>query len=631
MTAGVAPRTGRLPTLAKYDVLEELGHGGMATVYRAKDKRLGRDVAIKVIHPHLRDSREVAHRFHVEAQAVAKLRHVNIVEVYDVSSEGETEQYLVVELLRGRTLRKLLQAHGALPPEVAAAIGVELLGALAHAHASGVIHRDIKPENVIIEHRPPPEAALQQTSINGGAPSREVPSTEQPGDRVLVKLTDFGIAKLLDAQGMTSTGQVLGSPAHMAPEQIEGGDVDGRADVFGLGVLLYECMVGHLPFEGNNPAQVLRRVLDGIYPSAEHEQPTVGKAWSLILDRALARRAEDRFASAPAMRDALLDELKRLDVTTPRAELEAWADDPDGYAARHQKRMIACLCERAAQARRRGDAISAAADYNRALAYAPHDPALLRIVGSMHRAEQRRRLLARVAPLCAGALGMGAVAFVVTRALHSHERHDPPPPASASASASAAPSALPPLASASASARPPASVSAPILPTNVVKTQPAQTKPQTRTITFTEVHPSGGGGGVFVSVDNEIAKKIGRGSTVEVDTKPHTLVFSCPEDPTDHTPLCDPVTRAVAAGDGDSTMTVRLNLKPALLFIDGDGSRSYRIEEFPGLPPLRVGAVNSIPLTDNASVPVHVFEVETGQEQPVNLFSGKRRNVTFAP
>src|ERR1700733_7248282 len=188
MTAvsGQTPRTGRFPRLTKYDVLEELGHGGMATVYRAHDKRLGRDVAVKVIHPHLRDSGEVARRFAIEAQAVAKLRHPNIVEVYDVSAEGEDEQYLVVELLRGLTLRKILQVHGALPPEVAAAIGVELLGALAHAHAHGVVHRDIKPENVIIEHRiAAPPFALEPGSV-------QLAQAEQPGDRVVVKLTDFG-------------------------------------------------------------------------------------------------------------------------------------------------------------------------------------------------------------------------------------------------------------------------------------------------------------------------------------------------------------------------------------------------------------------------------------------------------
>ena len=153
-----------------------------------------------------------------------------------------------------------------MPPEIAAAFALELLAALAHANAAGVVHRDIKPENVLIEHRPAPSVPAERTTP---APS---------GDRVVVKLTDFGIAKLLDAQGVTSTGQVLGSPAHMAPEQIEGGEVDARADVFGMGVLLYECMVGHLPFEGNNPAQVLRRVLDGHYPEAQAERPVVGPA-----------------------------------------------------------------------------------------------------------------------------------------------------------------------------------------------------------------------------------------------------------------------------------------------------------------------------------------------------------------
>src|ERR1700722_14438111 len=146
-------RGSRFPTLEKYDVIEELGHGGMATVYRAKDLRLGRDVPVKGIHPHLRESAQAGWRVSIEGRAVAKLRHTNIVEVYDVSAATDAEQYLVVELLRGVTLRKLLELHGALPAEVAAATAVQLVGALAHAHEAGVVHRDIKPENVIIEHR----------------------------------------------------------------------------------------------------------------------------------------------------------------------------------------------------------------------------------------------------------------------------------------------------------------------------------------------------------------------------------------------------------------------------------------------------------------------------------------------
>src|ERR1700733_13029414 len=123
--SGASSLRGRTPSLAKYEVREEIGHGGMATVYRARDPRLDREVAAKVIHPHLRDSVEAKQRFYVEAKAVAKLRHPNIVEVFDVSSEGEAEQYLVVELVRGSTLRKVLQERGVVPPEVVAALRVD--------------------------------------------------------------------------------------------------------------------------------------------------------------------------------------------------------------------------------------------------------------------------------------------------------------------------------------------------------------------------------------------------------------------------------------------------------------------------------------------------------------------------
>ncbi len=240
---------GMVPQLAKYELLEELGHGGMATVYRARDRRLGREVAVKVIHPHLRDSREVVSRFHAEAKAVAMLRHPNIVDVYDVSEPDETHQYLVVGLVRGTTLRKLLQERGAMPPEIAAAVALELLAALAHANANGVVHRDVKPENVLVERRP--------LALAGKHAATDERAHEPDGPRVAVKLTDFGIAKLLDAQGVTSTGQVLGSPAHMAPEQIEGGEVDARADVFGVGVVLYRRVHGRAPAPSR--ARILRR------------------------------------------------------------------------------------------------------------------------------------------------------------------------------------------------------------------------------------------------------------------------------------------------------------------------------------------------------------------------------------
>ena len=139
-----------VPTLDKYEIVEEIGSGGMATVYRARDVRLGRDVAVKVIHKHLRENAEVARRFVAEARAAAKLKHPGIVEVYDVSSEDDAERFLVVELLRGRTLRGILEEHRAMPAEIGASIVAFLCEALEHAHECGIVHRDVKPENVLV-------------------------------------------------------------------------------------------------------------------------------------------------------------------------------------------------------------------------------------------------------------------------------------------------------------------------------------------------------------------------------------------------------------------------------------------------------------------------------------------------
>jgi serine/threonine-protein kinase len=611
-----APRAARFPSLAKYEVLEELGHGGMATVYRAHDKRLGRDVAVKVIHPHLRDSGEIARRFSIEAQAVAKLRHPNIVEVYDVSAEGEDEQYLVVELLQGCTLRKILQLHGALPPEVAGAIGVELLGALAHAHSHGVVHRDIKPENVMIEHRPPP--VHPPSPIECGAPQ---PSpAEQPGDRVVVKLTDFGIAKLLDAQGMTSTGQVLGSPAHMAPEQIEGEDVDARADIFGLGVLLYECMVGHLPFEGNNPAQVLRRVLDGDYPSAERERPPVGKSWSQILDKALARTPDERYSDANEMRQVLLTELRRLDVVSPRAELEAYCDAPDPFTEQHGKRMIALLCARALAARKRGHAMVAAADYNRALAYSPHDPALLRIVSSLHGADVRRRLFSRVAPLAAGGVVLGALAFGASRELRSTSvdprrivQKEPvaptPPPASPPPTTGATPETAVPTARANRSPAP-----------ALQNAKPPSPKVVSREIKFSEVFPVKI---VRVAVDGREARtQLSKDETLTIDPKAHVLTFSCQDD------YCEPSRVPIESGDlSPAPLSVHLSLKKATLIVNGNSNNHYALADDPSVK-LPVG--QNVISMDTPFRLVSVLELESGARQSAKLVAGKAQEVSFS-
>ena len=633
-----AGRSGRVPTLAKYDVLDELGHGGMATVYRAHDRRLGRDVAVKVLHPHLRESREIAHRFSAEAKAVAKLRHPNIVEVFDVSSEEDDEQYLVVELIRGQTLRKMLQKHGALPPEIAAAIAVEILAALAHAHASGVVHRDVKPENVLVEHRSggetPIPASIAPSPSSTPPQSRRTPDSNR-GERVAVKLTDFGIAKLLDAQGVTSTGQVLGSPAHMAPEQIEGGDVDGRADVFGMGVLLYECMVGHLPFEGNNPAQVLRRVLDGIYPSAERERPVVGRVWSQLLDKALARKPEGRFADAPAMREAILAELERLGIGAPRPELEAWFDDPEGWSSEHEKRLIARLCDLGSGARKRGDALAAASDYNRALAYAPNDPQLLKIVASMHRAEARMRMVRRIGPLVAGALVLGSGAYFVTRAIKPEPRTDDPPVTEPSAQASAAPSATPSSSVATAGSGAP-HADAGVVTTNVngaVRVPPTAAtttvaspngngngKSARRTVTIARLAPQFG---VHMKIDDAPAPDPSVGMAFTVDEKAHVLAFTCEKD------MCEPRTQKIEPGDKDETIAVELRILDAKILIEGDPTHSYGIVEMPSFV-LGSGVATPIQMsTGQRTVTVFDRTDPAAPNKKVQLRAGQQEVVPF--
>jgi serine/threonine-protein kinase len=412
------------PRLEKYELLEELGHGGMATVYRARDRRLGREVALKVIHRHLRDQQEVGERFAREAKAVAKLRHPSIVEVYDVSEPSESERYLVVELVRGITLRKLLKEHAPLPPELVLGIGLRLAEALEHAHSLGVVHRDVKPENVLLalplRLRGASVAPEPSSGSNPSSPSLSSSAGLSPRESIEVKLTDFGIAKVLDVQGVTSTGEVLGSPAHMAPEQIEGQSVGPKADLFSLGVLLYEALVGNLPFQGNNPAQVLRRVLEGQFVPTERARPEVGSLIGRVVDRALAHDPERRFEHAGALSDAIREELDRVHFPEPLGELAAYLDDPAAYEAAYPSKILPHLLEAAAGARRDGRIPLAASLYNRALSLRPGDPAIVRAVARLTRLGKLRR---RVVPVTVTCVILAAGAVLGYRAVKTHAGH----------------------------------------------------------------------------------------------------------------------------------------------------------------------------------------------------------------
>ena len=222
----------------KYEIQSEVGHGGMAVVYRGLDTVLNREVAIKVLHPHMAAREESRARLRREALTVARLRHENILEIFDYSGENAAESFLVTEFIHGMTLREWLDTRWRPRPALAALVVHRLCVALGHAHKIGIVHRDIKPENVMIR------------------------------DDGCLKLMDFGIAQIIDHQKLTMTGQLLGSPAYMAPELISGKPIDARTDLFAVGIMLYQLATGTLPFSGRNPHEVLSRIADAEYPKA---------------------------------------------------------------------------------------------------------------------------------------------------------------------------------------------------------------------------------------------------------------------------------------------------------------------------------------------------------------------------
>ena len=369
-----------IPIPPRYRLIEEVGQGGMAVVYRAKDDTLKRDVAIKVLHRHLSAERESKVRLEREAQAVAKLRHDNILEIYDYSGSDSENAYIVTEFIAGQTLKQFLSDHAVRHPEIAALIAIELGGALEHAHRVGVIHRDIKPENVMIR--------------NDG----------------MLKLMDFGIAQVLDLERMTVTGQLLGSPAYMAPELVEGKPLDVRTDVFSVGILLYQMATGALPFSGKNPHEVLRRITEGRFADPRGLNPLISAGLARIIAHALARQPSERYATMAAMTADLIAELADGGLGSSREELAAYFADPDRYEKRLPERMTPALTATAEKHMAEHNAAHAMECWNRVLGYAPNDPV---VTAALRRWEDRgrRRRLARMGIGAAALAGMAFAAI----------------------------------------------------------------------------------------------------------------------------------------------------------------------------------------------------------------------------
>ena len=267
----------------RYEVIKSLGHGGMADVYLALDTILNREVAIKVLRTDMASDPISLERFSREAHASTKLSHPNIVDIYDVGEEGD-EHYIVMEYVKGYTLKQLIQRRGAIPPREAVWMCKQLAGALMEAHKNGLIHRDIKSQNVLIK------------------------------DDGTVKLADFGIAVLNNAIQLTSKDSVLGSVHYLAPELAKGGQASMQSDIYSLGIVFYELLTGDVPFKGETPVQIALMHIKNALPDVRRFNPQIPQSVVNVLLRATAKEPKERYENIALMIKDLntcLDESRR--------------------------------------------------------------------------------------------------------------------------------------------------------------------------------------------------------------------------------------------------------------------------------------------------------------------------------
>ncbi|HET7418357.1 MAG TPA: protein kinase [Solirubrobacterales bacterium] len=276
----------------RYETAERLGTGGMSSVYKATDRILERTVAVKILAEHLHDDERFVARFKREALAVAKLIHPNIVQVYDTGVD-EGRHYIVMEYVEGRSGAQILQRQGPVEPEIAAEIGVQACAGLDYAHRRGIIHRDVKPGNLMVVGGP----------VGGG--------------EMVVKLTDFGIARAIEQTRITQVGSVVGTAAYLAPEQVRGEEATPATDVYALGVVLYQFLTGRLPYEGSSLAELaVRQQNEKPLPPSTYNDEVPETLGAAVL-RALEGDPNRRYASADELASGLRLGLEGEDVTLP--------------------------------------------------------------------------------------------------------------------------------------------------------------------------------------------------------------------------------------------------------------------------------------------------------------------------
>ena len=294
----------------RYEILELIGSGGMANVYKARCHRLNRLVAIKILKSDLADNADFRRRFHDESQAVAQLSHANIVSVYDVSTNPDRE-YIVMELIDGITLKQYMERRGRMDWRESLHFITQIMRGLSHAHSRGIIHRDIKPQNIMV--------------LRDGS----------------VKVADFGIACLAN-QGQTLTQEALGSVHYISPEQARGDRIDARSDIYSAGVVMYEMLTGRLPFEGDSAVSVAIQHLSSVPLAPRDIDPSIPEPLELICMKAMNSDPNKRYASADAMiedlekfrRDPSVDmDYIRQELTAPAADTEPTMPLPTAQVA----------------------------------------------------------------------------------------------------------------------------------------------------------------------------------------------------------------------------------------------------------------------------------------------------------
>jgi eukaryotic-like serine/threonine-protein kinase len=276
----------------RYRLEEKIGSGGMSSVYRAFDPMLERWVAIKLMHSDISNDPDQLERFRREARAVAQLNHPHVVTVID-AGEDDGAPYIVFEYVEGETLKERIRRLGRLPVAEAVAYAIEIGRALECAHENKLVHRDVKPQNVLIDR-------------DGRA-----------------KVTDFGIARSLEAQGLTATGRVLGTTDYVSPEQALGHEVTGQSDIYSLGIVLYEMLTGETPFQADTQVAVAMKHVRDPLPDAQRRRPEISSALAAVVERATAKETQNRYPTVGQMvhdlEEVLAIEAARSGQTTGEA------------------------------------------------------------------------------------------------------------------------------------------------------------------------------------------------------------------------------------------------------------------------------------------------------------------------